>query len=399
MKVKNKYRKKRIVRKLIAATLMMLPLLPFTQVQATEIRPEEEINEVVNQQTVQDQVLEQFDFDELDQILEDIFPGERLRFGDIINGLFSGELTFSVELLGQLVSNRLLYEFHYNRESLIQILLIALIAAVFTNFSSVFRNQQISEISFYILYILLITICLNAFRVSVEGIAESLNTLLTFMTVLGPIYFFAVTIATGSSSSVVFYNLLLLLIMLVELLILNFLLPLINIYMLTKILNYLSPEDYLSKFSELLETIAKWTLKTLLAGIIGLNVVQGLIAPVIDSVRRSALTRGAEAIPGVGDALGGMADVVLGTAVLIKNGIGMTGAIIAVGITLVPLIEMVVLSLLYKMVAAVIQPISDKRIVGCISGIGEGCEMLVKVIFAIGALFLLTIAIVTASTT
>ena len=44
----------------------------------------------------------------------------------------------------------------------------------------------------------------------------------------------------------------------------------------------------------------------------------------------------------MGDALGGMAEVAVGTAVLVKNGIGMTGALICVSLCLVPLIQVAV---------------------------------------------------------
>ena len=102
----------------------------------------------------------------------------------------------------------------------------------------------------------------------------------------------------------------------------SILLPAIHIYMLVRVLNDLSLEGYLTKFAELIELCVSWSLKTLLACVVGINVIQGMISPAIDSVKRSILTRGAEAIPGVGDALGGMAEVAVGTAVLVKNGIG-----------------------------------------------------------------------------
>ena len=42
------------------------------------------------------------------------------------------------------------------------------------------------------------------------------------------------------------------------------------------------------------------------------------------------------------------------------------------------------LAFLYKTVAAVTQPISDKRITACIGGVSEGYEMLVKVMATTG---------------
>ena len=121
----------------------------------------------------------------------------------------------------------------------------------------------------------------------------------------------------------VFLYVILFLIYAVEIVVVRFLLPVINVYIMVQVLGNLTGEDFLSEFAGLLQKIVSWILRTLLAGIIGINVVQGLLAPAVDTLRRSALTRTAEALPWVGNAVGGAAEVVLGTAVLIKNGIGM----------------------------------------------------------------------------
>ena len=360
----------------------------------------EEENDVeeVPAEEVESYLLKEFEFDGIDDTLKDIFPDEKLDFKDTLTSLISGETPLTFETAKEFLVNQLFYAFQANKSVMIHILIIAVIAAIFTNFSNAFQNQQISEISFYILYLLLITMCLNSFRLVMESVAGSIGQLTGFMKVLCPLYFLAIALAKGSVTSIAFYNLVLLLIYLVELLILNFLLPLVHVYIMIKVLNFLSQEDYMSKFAEFLETIVSWTLKTLLACVVGLNVIQGLISPAIDSVKRSVITKGAEAIPGIGDAIGGVTEVVLGTAVLIKNGIGMTGAIICIGICLVPIVEMGLLTLMYKLVAAVVQPVSDKRIVGCIESIGEGCQLLLKIMFTVGILFLLTVAVVAAST-
>lgn len=360
---------------------------------------DQEEDNSATQDKVESTLIQEFDFQDINNSLKDIFPGEKIDFKETVQGLIKGDIKFTTALIGRLVKEKIFYEFNYHKESLVHILLIAIIAAVFTNFSSVFQNKQVSEISFYILYLLLITICLSSFQMLIASVEQNLTMLVSFMQVLSPAYFLGVAFASGIASSVAFYNIVLLLIYLVELLILNFLLPLVHILIMVKILNHLSEEDYLSKFAELLETVIAWTLKTLLACVIGLNVIQGLLSPAIDSLKRSALTRGAEAIPGVGDAIGGVAQVVLGTAVLIKNGIGMAGAIICIIICLAPIIQMAVMTLLYKLTAAMIQPISDKRLVNCVGSMGEGCQLLLRVVFTAGVLFLITIAVVTAATT
>ena len=94
--------------------------------------------------------------------------------------------------------------------------------------------------------------------------------------------------------------------------IIRFVLPVIHIYIMIRVLGNLTGEDFLSESAELMHKVVAWILKTLLACVIGVNVVQGLLAPAIDTLKRSALTRTAEALPWVGNAMGGAAEIFLG---------------------------------------------------------------------------------------
>lgn len=357
----------------------------------------EEEQDIILQKTM-NAFMDKFDFGEIQSSIEEMFPGERISFKDVVSQLMTGNTQQTGSFLADFLKDRFFYEFRYNRHNLVYILLITLTAAAFSNFADAFHNRRIAEISFYILYMLLITFCLTAFQTAAEGLEENLDTLVNFMRVLCPSYFLAVAFASGSSTSLFFYNIILFLIYLVEVLIIRVLLPAVNIYIMVKVLGNLTGEDFLSEFAGLIKKCISWIIRTMTACVIGINVVQGLLGPAIDSVKRSALTKTAEALPWLGNALGSAAEVVLGTAVLIKNSIGAAGAVIALGICAVPILQMLILAFLYKLAAALVQPVSDKRVTGCISGVSEGYELLVKILFTSGLMFLLTVAVVAAST-
>ena len=379
---------------------MLLVLLVFglgTRIVEAEENEDSPQNDLL-QEEVQDALLSEFDFQGIEENLEKMFPQEKITFSDVVSAMMSGDMAETVRMFFRFLGDQLAYEFNYSRRSLVYVLLVALTAAVFSNFAGAFKSRQISDISFYIMYMLLITLCLTSFRTAASGLEDRLTMLVDFMRVLCPSYFLAVAFASGSVTSLFFYNVILFLIYVVELVIVRFLLPVVNIYIMVLILGNLTGEDFLSEFAGLIRKIVTWTLKTLLICVVSVNVIQGLLAPAIDAVKRSALTRTAEALPWVGNAVGGAAEIVLGTAVLIKNGIGMAGAVIAVAICAVPVLQMLIMAFMYKLAAALVQPVSDKRITACISGVSEGYEIMVRVIFTTGMLFLLTIAIVAAST-
>ena len=70
-----------------------------------------------------------------------------------------------------------------------------------------------------------------------------------------------------------------------------------------KLVNHLSREEMLGKMAELLEIMINWGLKTLSGTAVGLQVIRNLVAPVMDSLKRSVIGKTAAAIPGIGNAV------------------------------------------------------------------------------------------------
>ena len=337
-----------------------------------------------------------FDFQGVEEVLREIFPKEKIVFSELVMKITEGENIW--ETLWDYFVAQISYEFQSARGNMVQLLLIVLVAAVFHNFAEIYQNKQVSELGFYVLYMLFISICLGTFRVLLDSVSAGVSNLLNFFKALGPIYFMGVAITTGNVTSIAFYNIMLFVIYLTEVLVTNILLPLVQTFFILRILNEMSKEEYLSKFGDLIQMIVKWILRILMAAVVGMNVVQGMLSPAIDAVKRSALLRGGEAIPFIGDAVGGAAELMLGTVVLIRNGIGIAGAVICIAICLVPIAQMAGVVILYKLAAAMVEPISEKRMVNCIGNMADGASLLLQIIITICVLFLIVIAIVASST-
>ena len=195
----------------------------------------------------------------------------------------------------------------------------------------------------------------------------------------------------------IFYEAVLAVIFLIQVIFLKAVLPAIQAYVIIQLINFLHKEDFLSKLADLLETILEWTLKTITALVIGMELIQNMISPALDSLKRDALGKTAAAIPGIGNVIDGAAEVALGTAVLIRNCLGVTGILILLILGLPPVIRLALSALIYKLFAALLQPVSDRRMIGCLSAMGEGCRLLLKVLVTVELLFLITIAILSVS--
>jgi stage III sporulation protein AE len=339
-------------------------------------------------------------YQEVQQVIDEILSGnEKINFEGYVSNLVSGKTEFSLKQISIDIKNGILNELKGNIGTLTSLLSVAIIAAVFTNFSHAFQNSQVAETGFYVAYLLLFSVLTASFISAASLAAATISKVLNFMTVLVPTYFITVAFTSSASTSMVYYQATLFLITFADALLIKVIIPSINIYLITSMANNLSKEDLLSKLSELMAVIIKWVLRTLLAVVLGFNAVQGLILPVADNLKKSVFMRAAGAIPGVGDILGGVTESILGAGILLKNSVGIVGVIIIIIVCAVPIFKLAATTLIYKVSCAAVQPISDKRMLNCINSSAEASALLLETVFVGAVLFLLTIAMVAASTT
>lgn len=342
---------------------------------------------------------EDIDYSEIQEVIDDVMAdGNEFDFNDYTQRLMNGEEPLSLSSIGNQLLNSIKGEIKANLGTFATLITIALIAALFTNLSMAFKNNQVSETGYYVTYLLLFGLLISSFIIASNIAATAIGSILDFMKALVPTYLMSVGFTSGATTSFVYYEAALMLITLVDFVIIKVVIPMINFYLIITLANNLSKEDTLSKLAGLFSSAISWLLKSLLAAVIGFNVIQGLIVPVADQVKRSTLLKASEALPGVGDALSGVTETILGAGVLLKNAIGVSGLIVVLIICAVPFLKLLVITAVFKVGAAALQPISDKRFIECISASAKSAAMLLQTVFVGAVLFLLSITIVAVTT-
>lgn len=339
------------------------------------------------------------DYTEIQNVIDDVMDnGNEFNFGDYIEKLLSGEETFSFSSVINELLQTVKGEITSNLGTFGSLITISLIAALFTNFTMSFKNNSVSETGFYVTYLLLFSLLISSFVIASRIAAETIGALLDFMKALIPAYLMSVAFVTGATTSMVYYEAALGLITLVDFVIIKVIIPMTNFYLVIVLANNLSKEDMLSKLADLFATAISWLLKSLLAIVLGFSAIKGLIVPVTDQLKRSLLYKASEAIPGVGDALGGVTETILGAGVLLRNAIGVAGLIVILTICAVPCIKLLMITVVYKVGGAALQPISDKRFIECIGASAKSSALLLQSVFVGAVLFLLTITIIAVTT-
>ena len=321
-----------------------------------------------------------------------------LSFADIMENLASGNLMEILQSYAGGLKQLLFAELTANRILLIQIVILALIGAVFSVFSEIFSSGQVGENGFYVIYLLAMSFLTMGFFSSVHIAVEATEQVLGFMQVLLPTYFLAVAAAGGALTSASICGFTIGAIGLVQSVLAEILIPLTRIFLLLVMAGNLLKEDMVSKVTELLQKGILWTMKTMFGGIVGFHVIQGMILPQADALKNASILRLAQAIPGVGGGVGAVSKLVMGAGILIKNTAGAASVVVLLVLTAVPVLKLCILTGLYYLAAAVMQPVCDKRLVSCMAGAAVGHELLLRLVVYSLAMFILTIAIICIST-
>ena len=334
---------------------------------------------------------------DLEEKLRGMTDFSDLSFSDLVLELLQGKLPSGISgLWGEVW--RLLFSYLGGQKQLaVQILLIALFSAVCTNFIRVFENSQIADISFYMMYLLIGTLLIGAFAEMQALTVNTLKSLFQFVTLLLPAYVVTIVFSAGSVSALGFYELTLLSVHILQLLFIKMVLPLIQIYVVFLFFNQLTQEDLFSQASEFLKTLLEWILKTTTAILVGLQTIQCRVAPAVDTLKNSTAHRIVKALPGVGGLMDSAAETIAGSALVIKNAVGVAGMIVVLLICLLPFLKLGLSVLLFRLLCALLQPISEKRMVDCIRSFSDGVMLLMKTMLAGLAVFLVSLAMITAS--
>ena len=96
----------------------------------------------------------------------------------------------------------------------------------------------------------------------------------------------------------------------------------------------------------------------------------------------------------VGKILGDAVDTVLGCGVVLKNAVGLVGVIIILGICIVPIIKLGVLTLAYKLLAGITQPIADYKITGLLEQIGDIFKISLAILSSIAFMIIIGTSLV-----
>ena len=347
-----------------------------------------------------DSLTDEADYSEIDSTLDD-YGWKGTSFKELVRSVASSDTDIGFNFTGTVTEAII-----SNRTVLIQILLLSICAMFLTVLDKNASDSAMLFISF-ILMTLIVAVFINAARTGYECVQMSVE----IYKALCPVFFPAVAYSCGASSAAAYYEIILFLMYIVNVLVKNVLMRCNYVYMILGMFDTFSEKDKFNKMCQLITKIIRLSVKGMLMFFLGLNGIKSLILPLSDSLngsirlfipilplsdslKMSVLFKAVSMIPGIGNSAQTVSKTIAGSAVLVKNSIGVAAVIVMAVIIGIPLLKLVVMALLYQILGAVLEPVADSRIVKAVLVLSGSLENMIYMIAVTVVLMCLTMAII-----
>ena len=310
---------------------------------------------------------------------------EGIDINSMLNSAIKGNIDNNT--LYKKIINLLGKEVKTGIKSLVSILIIIVIHSILKSISENFQNDNVSKMIYYVQYIAIVTVIMNNFSDVISMVKETATNLVGFMNSLIPILV-SLMLYTGSiTTSSILEPAILFMINFIGNIIQSFLIPAVLIAATLSIVSKIGEKVQIDKISKTFNSGIIWILGIILTTFVGVISLEGTLSSRIDGITaKTAKAIVSSSIPIVGKILGDAVDTVLGCGIILKNAIGVIGVIIIIGICIMPILKIAILTVSYKILASVSEPIADAKIVKLLEQIGDIFKVLLAILCSISVM-------------
>ena len=292
---------------------------------------------------------------------------------DVLAGFFLGELRLNLSLLGQLVA-------------------LGVLAALMEGFHDSLGGARVGRVASMVLCVALLVLGLASLTAALTIAERTVDTLAGFMLASLPLMVSLLLAAGAVSSAAIFNPLLIMVVHGVGVIIADWVFPLLFLGCVITVLGQLGPEFKVSQLAKLVSQVALTLLGVCFTVFLGVVTVQGAAGAVADGVTlRTAKFLAKTVVPVVGGLFADAAEMVAGSALLLKNAAGVLGLVVVLALVTFPLMRLVGLILVYRLAAAVIQPLGGDRAASILEALASGMTGVALAVGGLGVMFFIAL--------
>ena len=310
-----------------------------------------------------------------------------MNISEIINSAITGKIN------NNKILNKILKifgkEIVSSLKTIIAVLIVVLIHSIIKAVAENLETSNISKIIYYVQYILIVTIIMSNFTDLISLITNTIQNLVGFMNTLVPLLITLMIYTGNIATSSLLEPIILFIIGFISNIIVSLILPGVSIITALIIVSKLSDKVQINKLAKFLKSSIVWFLGIVLTIFVGVISIEGTLASSVDGITaKTAKAAVSSLIPVVGKILGDSVDSVLGCSLVLKNALGVVGVIVIIGICAVPIIKLSILTIIYNISSAIIEPLADEKIVKLLEEFSDIFKVLLGILYSVSVLLI-----------
>ena len=316
----------------------------------------------------------------VDQLLKEATRG---------NSIFSAG-----EILSRLLE-LLLGEIRRTIKLLVFIPAIAMLNTYISGMDSGFNSKGAISAAFFVSYAVMAGIAATAFIETVRCGQGAIQNIAVFMRGLVPVALASLAAGGAVISATTFEIALMSVIEITELAVEKLFLPLVMMSAALNIANNISKNLNAGKLVQLINRTVKWGIGIMMTVFVGITGLQGIASGSADGLTVKVTKFAASnLIPMVGGILAETVETVMNCGVVIKNAVGVIGIVTVIVLAALPIVKVAACLIIFRICAAVIQPVSDDRCGSCVSELGDSVSAVLGMITAVVVMFVIILTII-----
>lgn len=309
-----------------------------------------------------------------------------------------GEKTFSFKEWGKGILKFLFHEFVVNGKLLGSLILLTIFSMFLQSMQNAFENSTISKVAYSIVYMVLVILVLNSFHVVIQYTNEAIGSMISFVLSLVPLLLALIASSGGMISAAFFHPVILFLMNISGLFMQYVILPLLFLATLLSIVSTMSDQYKVTQLAQLLRNWSIGLMGLFLTIFLGVISVQGASAAITDGIAiRTAKFVTGNFIPVIGRIFTDAADTVVSASGLLKNTVGIAGVAILLIIVAFPAIKILMIAFIYKLAAAILQPLGGGPVIKCLDIISKSVIYVFAALGIVSLMFFLSITVIIAA--
>ena len=313
---------------------------------------------------------------------------------DILKQLNSGDISLAPSEVLRYILRLLLGEVYDGAKLMALVLAMSVLSSYLSGLKSGFGGAAVADCAFYACFTVISGIASAAFYEAALCASQAIENVAVFMRFIVPVLVTTLLTSGAAISAQTLEPTLLAIVEVAVWVIETVFIPGVMISTALNIVNGMSDKFKTDRMVKLLNSAVKWGLSVMLTVFVSLAGLKSIASAGADGLAvKLSKFAASNLIPMIGGILAESVETVLNCSVVIKNSVGILGIICLILIALLPVLKLGALLIIFRITAAVAEPVSEPKLITCISRLGDSISVLFSMIAAVTVMFVIVMTI------